>query len=177
MYNELRAMGFVGYFDGTGGLVRIRGCTKKGHLFHSKLSFQPREILWNKTEFEYGCGAHYALTSMEHMGHRQSGKVFAQAWKTFQQTADNIHGDETNLLPNPLIVLTDCAGEYQNGIIVALRSNKQVANRIVMNNVTLIILFWYEYEKGFGDEEQTQLSALAAYWFYELLVPAGVHSC
>ena len=81
------------------------------------------------------------------------------------------------MLLNPLIVSTGCASELQNGIIVALCTNKQVANRIVMNNVTLIILFWHEYEKGFGDEEQTQLSALAAYWFYELLVPAGVHSC
>ena len=71
-------------------------------------------------------------------------------WKTFQQTADDIHGDPTNLLPNPLIVLTDCAGELQNGIIDGLRTETQVANRIVMNNVTLIILFWHEYEKVLG---------------------------
>ena len=74
--------------------------------------------------------------------------------KFFQQTADDIHGDPINLLPNSILVSTDCVGELKNGIIVALRLNKQVANRIVMNNVTLIILFWYEYEKSCGDEEK-----------------------
>ena len=70
-------MGIVLYLDGTGGLVRISGCAEKGHLIHTKLSFQPREVLWSESDFEYGNEAHYALTLFEHMVHRQSGKTFA----------------------------------------------------------------------------------------------------
>ena len=73
LYSVLRKKCFVGYFDGTGGLVQIRGCALKKHLIHSRLSFNPSEILLSDTEFVYENNLFHAVTVMEHIGHAQSG--------------------------------------------------------------------------------------------------------
>ena len=81
------------------------------------------------------------MTLMEHLGHRQTGETFAKEWTDFHKAVDAVHSDPTNPLPNQLLLNTDCAGQPENGWIVALRGEDQVYNRVMMNNAILIILF------------------------------------
>ena len=140
LYNVLRRkFGFIGYFDGTGSLITIKGCALDGHVIHSKLSWQPREVLLNEEEFDYGKNTHLAMTLFEHISHVQTGEEFSRIWKIFQRAADEVHGKPDEPLPNPICLNTDCAGQLQTGYLVALRQEGQVTSRIMYNNVVLQI--------------------------------------
>ena len=86
-----------------------------GHIIHSKLSFQPQEVLLNDDDFIYGACTYLAITLLEHIGHRQSGDTFVEVWVCFHEAADAVHGDPANPLSNPILLNTDCAGQLQNG--------------------------------------------------------------
>ena len=128
-------------------------------------------------DFDYGKNTFMAMGLMEHISHRQTGVTFADVWISFHRAADAVHGDPKNPLPNPILLNTDCAGQLQNGWILALRVKGQVLNRVMMNNVTLIILCWYEHQNHTGNVENITQSAYTAYRFFEILVPSGIHSC
>ena len=101
LYNVLRSnFGFIGYFDGTGGLLCIKRSAFKDHVIHSKFSWQPREVLLNDKDFNYAANTHLAMTLMEHIGHSQSGKEFAKAFKIFHRAADEVHGKPEEPLYN-----------------------------------------------------------------------------
>ena len=100
--------------------MRIRGCILKSHLIHSRLSFKPEELFLDPEDFKYHGKTCSAMTLLERLGHRQSGETFARMWKLFHDKADKVHGDPNNPLPNAIILITDCAGQLQNGWIVAL---------------------------------------------------------
>ena len=134
-------------------------------------------MLLNEEDFNYGERTHLAMTLLEHIGHRQSGDTFAGVWKRFHDAADAVHGNPAAPLPNPILLNTDCAGQLQNGWIAALRTEKQVTNRIMLHNVTLPILLSFEYEQGVGDDDHKWQTTLTSYHFFERLVPSGIHSC
>ena len=89
--------------------------TTLGHIIHSKLSVQPREVLLNEKDFNYGAQTHLAMTPLEHIGHMQSGNTFVDVWTHFREATDAVHGDPANHLPNPILLNTNCVGQPQNG--------------------------------------------------------------
>ena len=116
MYNEIRKIGAILYFDGTGGLVRINGCALKGHIIHSKCSFQPREIFLNESDFDYGVFTHQAMGLFELIGHHQDGAIVAAFWKLIHEASDAIHDNPKHPLLHPLMFRTDgSAGDAARG--------------------------------------------------------------
>ena len=163
LYNVLRSKcGFIWDFDGTGSLITIKGCALDGHVIHSRFSWQPREVLLNEEDFEFGKNTHLAMTLMEHIAHAQSGEEFSTIWKIFHRAADAVHGKPEDPLPNPICLNTDCAGQLQTGYIDTLRKEGQVTSRIVYNNVVLQILFWLEHKYKHDDTVQKLQSVLIA---------------
>ena len=88
----------------------------------------------------YGKKTFMAMGLMEHISRLQTRITFTNMWLSFHRAADAVHGDPNIPLPNPMLLNTDCAGKLQNGWIMALWVKGQVMNRIMMNNVTFIIL-------------------------------------
>ena len=74
--NVLRRIGFIGYFDGTGGLTRVKGCALESHIIHSMLSFKPQELLLNMEDFDYGANIFMAMGPMEHISHWKTRVTF-----------------------------------------------------------------------------------------------------
>ena len=104
LYNVLRRkFGFIGYFDGTGSLIKIKGCALDGHVIHSKLSWQPREVLLNEEEFDYGKNTHLAMTLFEHISHVQTGEEFSKIWKTSSALPMKYMGSQMNLCLIPFV--------------------------------------------------------------------------
>ena len=117
------------------------------------------------------------MTLLEHIGHRQTGKHFLRVFKKFNDVANKIHGDPSNPLPNPVLLNTDCAGQLINGWITATRKEGQVTSSMLLNNISLPILCWIEFEKNHGDDERTKQATMTAYRLYERLCPSAVHKC
>ena len=46
-----------------------------------------------------------------------------------------------------------------------------------LNNISLPILCWIEFEKNHGDDERTKQATMTAYRLYERLCPSAVHKC
>ena len=95
----------------------------------------------------------------------------------FHKAADAVHGNNDNPLPNPIVFNTDCTGQLQNGCIVALCINGQVTHRVMMNNITLIMFFWYEFKKSTGNSKQKDQSTFNAYHVFEHIFPSTIHAC
>mmetsp|Transcript_36446 Transcript_36446/g.77692 ORF Transcript_36446/g.77692 Transcript_36446/m.77692 type:complete len:770 (+) Transcript_36446:2189-4498(+) len=177
LVNQLRPKALILYKDGTGELLHLKGCTKPGHIIHSMISMCPLEMLLKDENFRYGRRTQEAMPIGEVIGHHQPGVTCSRFWKYFFAAADKIHGDQKNPLPNPVLLNTDNCGQYQNGWIDALRVTGQVTNRVMWNNVTLLILFWYEYQISVGRPEDNQKIARTAYTMFEKLCPSAIHAC
>ena len=109
-------------------------------MIHSKLSWQPREVLLDEKGFDYGKNTHLVMTLFEHIFHVQSGEEFSRIWKIFHRAADEVDGKPDELLPNPICLNTNCACQLQTGYLVASCREGQVTSRILYNNVVLLIL-------------------------------------
>ena len=77
-----------------------------------KVVIQIRGVISRQRRFKYGKEACLAMALMEHLGHRQSGEIFAKVLRLFHEEADKVHGDPDNPCPMQLypslIVQVNC---------------------------------------------------------------------
>ena len=170
LFNELLQLGFIGYFDGSGGLLHLPG---RGHIIHSRLSFNPSEIFLNYEDFQHSNKLHVSFVLAEHISEAQTGDVFASFFASLKASCDSLtQGKES---PNPLLIGTDCAGQLQNGLIKAYARDGQATTRIMWQNVVLCILRWWERESE-ANSNGIETSKIAFDMMMKY-VPLCVHEC
>ena len=84
----------------------------------------------------------------ERVSHTNRSSDFAAFISRIRRDTKTVTGDTyglgSEIDPVPTVIKLDCAMELLNGCILGYRTSNQIDSGKLYNNVTMLILFWYD---------------------------------